>query len=132
MSAKNAIPNTKNNATNAKARRAHKLENKPGYLLEAQAILEDALKKSPRRQQIQYLLAGLYSQIGQREQAVQVLLDAWNANKKIEGNWWRLGMAYYDNGQIKEAKALFVEFDKTGIKPSSEGIQIRTLVDEAK
>ena len=104
------------------------LENKPSYLLEAQEALEDALKKSPRRQQVQYLLAGLYTQTGQKDQAVVLLKEAWNANKKIEGNWWRLALAYHENGQKEEAKALFVEADLFGIKFTTQGEQIRTMV----
>jgi len=106
-----------------------KLENKSSYLLEAQVVLEDALKKSPRRQQIQYLLAGVYQQLGQNDLAVGVLEQAWNNDKKIEGSWWRLALAYNQAGQKEKAKQMFVEFDKTGLKLSAEGEQIRTLVN---
>jgi predicted Zn-dependent protease len=109
-----------------------KLENKPSYVLEAQSVLEDALKKSPRRQQIQYLLAGVYSQMGQGDQAVRLLEDAWKADKKIEGNWWRLALAYSENGQTNRAKQLFAEFDTTGLKMSPEGQQVRVLIADKK
>ena len=104
------------------------LENKPSYLVEAQEALEDALAKSPRRQQVQFLLAAVYSQTGQSAQAVTILEQAWQADKRIESAWWRLALAYYDNGQKDKAKALFVDFDKLGLKLSPEGAQVRTMV----
>lgn len=109
-----------------------RLDNKPSYLLEAQEALEDALTKSPRRQQVQFLLAAIYSQIGQRDQAIAVLEQAWQGDKTIEGAWWRLALAYHENGNTAKAKALFAEADNAGIVFGGEGQQVRALVNPAK
>ncbi len=108
------------------------LENKPSYLLEAQEALEDALTKSPRRQQVQFLLAAIYSQTGQRDKSVAILTQAWEADKTIEAAWWRLALAYHENGDTAKAKALYADADKSGITFGVEGEQVRAIINGTK
>ncbi len=100
------------------------LKNDPKYLTEAKEAAEDALLKSPRRQQIQYLLAPLRINFGQTDDAIKLLRDSVDDDPKIEEGWLRLLMLYQQLEYIDEAKQIITEAEENGIVWGEQGKQI--------
>ncbi len=80
------------------------LENNANYLLEAEKFLEDALKKSPKRQQIIYNLSSIKLQVNKQTEAVQLMEQTIKDNYKIAESYWRLAYTYKAIGQSQKAK----------------------------
>ncbi len=82
------------------------INNNGMYLIKAETVLEDALTKSPKRQQIIYSLSGVKMQINKSAEAVKMLEQAIADNPRIGETYWRLAYAYKMSGQ--EQKVLEV------------------------
>ncbi len=82
------------------------INNDNRYYSEAERFLEDALRHSPKRQQIIYALAGLKSVLGKTDEAVTLLEQTIMDDQKIPESYWRLAFIYQTSGQ--GAKALEV------------------------
>lgn len=91
------------------------LENNPQYLAEANIYLEQALKYSPRRQQVIYSLAMLKYQVGQPDQAVKLLEQAMADNLSIGESYWRLAYLYKLSGQVDKADEIMALAEKNGV-----------------
>ncbi|MFA6485990.1 MAG: O-antigen ligase family protein [Candidatus Magasanikbacteria bacterium] len=72
----------------------YQITNNGKYIMEAQTMLEDALVKSPRRQQIIYSLSALKMQLNQAPEAVKLLEQTIADNPNIGESYWRLAYAY--------------------------------------
>ncbi len=80
------------------------MNNNGMYLIKTESVLEDALKKSPKRQQIIYSLSGVKMQINKTAEAIKILEQALSDNPKINESYWRLAYAYKMSGQETKVK----------------------------
>lgn len=95
------------------------ISNNANYLLEAEKNLMDALAISPKRQQIQYMLAMVELQLNKPQEAVRLLEDSIANDDKIGEGWARLIYVYSQTGQkekavafLEEAKNKSISFDE--------------------
>ncbi len=72
----------------------------------AETALDDALVKSPKRQQIHYMLAGVKAQLGKIDQSVKILQTSVDQDPKIIEGWWRLALMYYSGGKPEIANQI--------------------------
>ena len=90
-------------------------------LLEAEKVAEDALVKSPKRQQFLYTAAGIKIQLNKIDEAEALYKQAIADNEKISESWWRLALLYSVSDRmdkavqlIKSAQAKNISFDADG------------------
>lgn len=93
-------------------------------LTKAEVLLEQALQLSPKRQQIQFLLAAMKTRVGKYTEAVSLLQSAIQNDPKVDESWWRLALLYREVGQKDKAKELIGEAEKQGVHFSSEGERV--------
>jgi hypothetical protein len=72
-------------------------------MLEAEALLKDALSKSSKRQQIMYNLASIKMDLNKGDEAIKLYQQAIKDNYVIAESYWRLAHAYNKIGQPKKA-----------------------------
>ena len=84
-------------------------------LAEAESDLEEALKESPKRQQVQFMLASIKLQLNKPAEAIKISEDALNNDPKVGESWWRLAMAYGYSGDKQKALEIIDEGKKTGL-----------------
>lgn len=94
------------------------------YLLEAEKQLDDALSLSPKRQQIQYMLAPLKAQLNKPEEAIKMLRESVDNDPKVGDGWMRLAMVYAQLGQKDNALSVIKEAEERGVKFGEETKQI--------
>ena len=82
------------------------ITNDPSYLFNAEKTMEDALRISPRRQQIIYNLAALKMQLNKASEATTMMEQTINDNPKISESYWRLAYIYRSTGQNSKAKEI--------------------------
>jgi len=90
------------------------------YMLDSKAMLEDALQKSPRRQQIIYGLSGILLQFGSRDEAVKLLEGAITSNPKIAESYWRLAYTYKLNNDVVKMRETLDLAAKNGVQFSEQ------------
>ena len=56
--------------------------------------MEDALRYSPKRQQLMYNLSGLKLQLGKSDEAIKLMEETITLNPKIAESYWRLAYHY--------------------------------------
>ena len=78
-------------------------------LQEAGKILEDSLIMSPKRQQIQYMLAGVDENLRKYDEAVKLLQDSIDNDPKIANGWQQLETMYKGMGETEKAEALHAQ-----------------------
>ncbi|HWR00133.1 MAG TPA: O-antigen ligase family protein, partial [Candidatus Methylomirabilis sp.] len=96
------------------ARMVHELlplipqEEQPKEIALAEREYKLAIETSPKRQQLYYSLARLYSMLGKKEESLDALKQALDFNKNIGESWWYVGVtAWFDLGKADEgAEAL--------------------------
>jgi len=88
---------------------------------DAEKIMEEALSKSPKRQQFIYTLAGLKIQLNQFAEAEALYRQAIADDEKIGESWWRLALLKSVFGDIKEAVDIINEAREKGINFGGEG-----------
>lgn len=69
------------------------------YLVKTESVLENALEKSPKRQQIIYSLSGVKIQLNKSIEAIKMLEQTLTENPRISETYWRLAYAYKVSGQ---------------------------------
>lgn len=104
------------------------LKQDPTYFIQADQILLEALKISPKRQQIQYMLSGLELQLGKKDEAIKLIQDSINNDPLISEGWWRLALIYQQLGNTTEAKKTISEALAKGIKFDDQGNQVMGLI----
>lgn len=70
----------------------------------AEKTLEDALAKSPERQQVHYMLSPIKIILNKPDEAIQILRHSVDADPKIAEGWWRLAYTYKQTGHPEEAR----------------------------
>jgi len=86
------------------------------YLFQAEQILTDALSKSPKRQQIQYILASVKLQLQKPKEALLLIQESVNNDPNISEGWIRLATVYYSLGDLKGAKATLISAKEKGLQ----------------
>jgi tetratricopeptide (TPR) repeat protein len=89
--------------------------NEPKYILELEKIMDDAMQKSPKRQQIEYMAAAVKTQLRKTAEAEKILKQTIENNPKIADSWARLALMYKDTGRPVEAKKVIKEAISNGI-----------------
>jgi len=84
-------------------------------LQEAGKILEDSLILSPKRQQIQYMLAGVDENLRKYDEAIKLLQDSIDNDPKIANGWQQLETMYKGMGETEKAVILHQEALGRGI-----------------
>jgi len=76
----------------------------------AEELYLRAIDTSPKRQQLSFGLARLYSQIGQTDKSHEVLQKTVEDNENIGEAWWYLGLVeWFEQGKIEEGTAKLVK-----------------------
>lgn len=81
----------------------------PELLLLAENVLQDALEKSPKRQQIFYSLSSVEMQLGKLAEAEKLLQRTVEQSPKIAEGWWRLALVYQQAGRYEDALKIIDE-----------------------
>lgn len=90
-------------------------------LADAEKIMEEAIKMSPKRQQFIYTLAGLKIQLDKKDEAEVLYKQAISDDEKIGESWWRLALMYSVFDRIDEALNLLKEAENKGISFDADG-----------
>jgi len=105
-------------------------------VLEAEKVLADAIEKSPKRQQLLYMMASLQWQLRKPQEAVNTMQDSINHNPKVAEGWIRMAGFFKDSGQkdkaeelIKQAVAEGAIFRKTDRNMIKNLFGTTTLID---
>lgn len=91
------------------------LNNDPAKMAEAENYLQDALDKSPKRQQLIYSLAMLKMQMGKFQEAATLLEGTIMDNSKIAESYWRLAYVYKIVGDNKKALEILKVAEQNGV-----------------
>ncbi|MEK7083978.1 MAG: O-antigen ligase family protein, partial [Patescibacteria group bacterium] len=94
----------------------------PEYMAEGEAALEDALTKSPKRQQILYMLANIKLQKGQIEEGVKLIERSINDDPVVGEGWWRMAIVYQELGQKEKAREIILTGKQAGALFPDENI----------
>jgi predicted Zn-dependent protease len=94
--------------------------NNAAYVTSAESYLEDALKKSPRRQQLIYSLAFVKLQINKIPESIALLEGAIKDNSKISESYWRLAYVYSLSNKPDKMNEVFELAKKNGVTFSSQ------------
>jgi hypothetical protein len=89
------------------------------YIFESISYLEEALKLSPRRQQIIYSLAAAYGNVGEPDKAVKLLEGAISDDPHVAERYM-----YKVTGKIDKAREVVVLAEKNGVVWDEQGKQI--------
>lgn len=100
----------------------------PKYLAEAEGYLEEALRYSPRRQQLIFTLAGLKLQLGKGPDAIAILEQSVNDEPMASETYWRLAFTYQYLGQLESAKKTLDRAKALGIVFNDQGNQVETSI----
>ncbi|MCX6779881.1 MAG: hypothetical protein NT034_01735 [Candidatus Magasanikbacteria bacterium] len=100
------------------------INNNASYLLKAEMTLEDALSKSPRRQQIIYTMSGVKVQLNKPDEAIKLVESAIEDNPRISESYWRLAYIYKMMGKDDKALEILKLAEKNGIKFSDKEREI--------
>ncbi|HBU07472.1 MAG TPA: hypothetical protein DEB09_05325 [Candidatus Magasanikbacteria bacterium] len=100
------------------------LKQDPLYFLQAEQVLSEALKLSPKRQQIQYMLSGLELQLGKKDEAIKLAQDSIDNDPLIGESWWRLALIYNEMGKKAEAITTIQKALDQGIVFDDQGKQV--------
>ena len=96
------------------------MENKEAFV-NVELLLEDALSKSPARQQVKYMLADIKVVLGKEEEAEKILIDSFETSPKVEFGLFRLVALEQQLGKLdKGLEYLNYAFDN-GIVLSEAG-----------
>ncbi len=93
------------------------------FYREAETLLTQALEKSPKRQQLQFMLAVAKIELGKSDEAIVLLRQAIENAPKVGEGWWRLGLLYKNQGRVDEAVDLIQQSQSFGVKYNQTGQQ---------
>ena len=81
-------------------------------LIEAEKLLENGLALSPKRQQTQYMLAGVKENLKKYDEAVQILRESIENDEKIANGWQQLESLYRAMGEEELANQVKIEYSQ--------------------
>jgi O-antigen ligase len=112
-------------------------QNEPGavqskeLLGKSKEYLEEALRLSPRRQQIIYNLAIVDLQLGDSQSASNLLEQTLRDDAKIGENYWRLAYVYATTNQLEKAVETIHAADQRGVEFSEDGQRVVNQILQA-
>jgi len=92
------------------------VNNNPVYLLKMENVLQDALSKSPKRQQIIYSLSAVQMQLNKKDSAIKLLEQTILDNPNVSESYWRLAYIYKLAGQEEKAKKIIDQGVNYGVR----------------
>ncbi len=93
----------------------YSINSNPQFILDSEKFLDDALTKSPRRQQIMYSLAAMKMQLGKTAQAIALSEETVDDNPAVGESYWRLAYLYKVSGQENKMRETLNLAAKNGI-----------------
>ena len=93
------------------------------YLIEAEKYMEDALEKSPKRQQVLYALASFKIEVNKGSEAIKYYEQAINDNPRVAESYWRMAYAYSKLGKIDKAHEVIELANKNNVVFDTRGKQ---------
>jgi O-antigen ligase len=84
------------------------------YIADADALLQDALARSPKRQQLKYMYATVKIQQGKFDEAVAISREAVEDEPTVGESWLHLALAYAQTNQVEKVAGVFEEGQKRG------------------
>lgn len=84
-------------------------------MFDAEKVLDDALTKSPERQQIHYMLSSVKLAVGKPDEAIKIMRHSVDIDPKIAEGWWRLVYVLKMGNHLDEAKKVAQEATQKGI-----------------
>lgn len=98
------------------------------YLVEAEQYLTEALKYSPRRQQLLYSLSGVKAQLGKSNEAIALIEQAITDDPEVGESYWRLAYIYSFLGQKEKALAILNQAKERGLTFDGQGVQVAAQI----
>ncbi len=95
----------------------------PARLRYAEQKAKKALEISPKRQQIEYLLASIYLPLGKGEEALQLMQTSIDRVPELSEGYWRLAILYVQIGQNEKALQVIEDAKTKGIVFKPDGLQ---------
>lgn len=90
-------------------------------VFEAEKTLEDALAKSPERQQIHFMLSVIKIILNKPDEAIALLRSSVDADQKVGESWWRLAYMYKQIGRLDDAGKVLEEARLKGVVYDIQG-----------
>jgi tetratricopeptide (TPR) repeat protein len=84
------------------------------YIADAEALLQDALVRSPKRQQLKYMYATVKTQQGKFDEAVAISREAVEDDPMVGESWLHLALVYAQTNQATKVAGVFEEAQKRG------------------
>jgi len=82
------------------------INNNAIYLIKSEGVLEDALTKSPKRQQIIYNLSAVKMELNKTPEAIIMLEQTISDNPRVGESYWRLAYAYKLSGHPEKSQEI--------------------------
>lgn len=98
------------------------------YLFRSEKDLMEALRISPKRQQIQYVLSMVKLQLGKNDEAVSLLQDSIDNDPKIAEGWWRLAFVYKQINNNEKAKEVIAMAQNKGVQFDAQGQSVISMI----
>lgn len=98
------------------------------YLQSVEMVLEDALSKSPKRQQVEYALAQVKVQLGDVAGGVAVMEQSIANDPILHEGWWRLAVIYQLLGRLDDAREVFARAEEHNVVFVGKGEEVRRSV----
>lgn len=92
-----------------------RLTNDPAYVNDARELMKEAIIKSPKRQQLYYVLSVSDMYLQNYDEAVSVLEESLTHNDRVAETWWRIAGAQIEKGDKEAAKQTFLRAESKGI-----------------
>jgi len=108
------------------------IKNQKFYLQEAEILLEEALELSPKRQQLEYMLAMNKLDLNKSEEGIEILKSSIDNNPNIAEGWWRLASVYKSLGNHEKALEILQEAFARGVKFDRDALnEVMRIAPEA-
>lgn len=92
-----------------------RLTNNSAYINDARELMKDAITKSPKRQQLYYVLSVSNMYLQNYDEAISVLEESLAHNDRVAETWWRIAGAQIEKGDNEAAKQTFLRAESKGI-----------------
>lgn len=100
----------------------------PSYLFEAEKELINAHELSPKRQQIQYTLASVKMMVGKKQEAIDLLKQSIENDKKIAEGWWRMAWLYYQIGDKEKAHQVILDARENKVEFTGQAVEVAQII----
>ena len=84
------------------------------YIADADALLQDAIRLSPKRQQLKYLYSTVKIQQGKNDEAIALVRQAVEDDPSVGESWTHLALVYAQTNQTAKVAGVFEEAKKRG------------------